>query len=297
MSLLTDKKLQELVTHGTPIVTGLPVPPATWVKDSPLWYGKDSPVQPASIDLHIGEIFLPGANKEEPGNESAPLETYVLERGQTAVVRMLEEVALPAELAGIGFPPSHVSEMGILMTNPGHIDPGFKGKLRLTIINMGSKSFELRKCDIILTVLIFQLNPPAHKDYLNRPDPTPHSHNIQPTLDRLSPDFLDINSRAKKIADDAVFKAQLWSGGIATVVTALVGIITIFLANSLEPKWKEPLDKIDQRVTGLEKMEFTQDVGKRLEKLESLVNGAGVQAKVPTNGVDSGHNASAPTKK
>src|ERR1044071_7570853 len=121
MKLLTDAELKQRIESSNRIIFGVPEP-----KD---WFSKDSPIQPSSVDLHIGEIFLPETKKDDPGYETTPLSEHSLEPGHTAVVTTQEEFVLPGNVAGIGFPPSHISFKGILMTNPGHIDAGYRGRL------------------------------------------------------------------------------------------------------------------------------------------------------------------------
>ncbi|HXH11371.1 MAG TPA: hypothetical protein VNP04_16615 [Alphaproteobacteria bacterium] len=53
------------------------------------------------------------------------------------MVLTLEEFNLPGSIAVVGFPPSHVSFQGILMTNPGHVDPGYVGRMRFTVMKKG----------------------------------------------------------------------------------------------------------------------------------------------------------------
>jgi deoxycytidine triphosphate deaminase len=107
--------------------------------------------------LHIGNIYLPGSIGSVNGSADKPVELFALEPGQTAIVSTVEELALTEEIAAIGFPPSKVSVQGLLMTNPGHIDPGYSGPLRFTVINMGKSSYVLRRNDAIVTVLFIQL--------------------------------------------------------------------------------------------------------------------------------------------
>jgi deoxycytidine triphosphate deaminase len=126
MRLLTDDELVVQVTGSRPIVVGV-YPQADW-------YSKDSPVQPSSIDLHIGSIYLPGVDSNAPGGVPRPKTEHILKPGRTAVVLTREEFKLPGHIAGIGFPPSHISFQGILMTNPGHVDPGYSGPMRFTVI-------------------------------------------------------------------------------------------------------------------------------------------------------------------
>src|SRR5438094_9876722 len=162
MKLLTDNDLAKEVTKKLPIIDNVPPAPGGD------WLASNSAVQPSSIDLHVGQIFLPETKEGDPGHENTPLDSYVLEAGHTAVVITRESFSLPNDIAGIGFPPDSVSSQGILMTNPGHIDPGYKGTLRFTLINMGRKRFSLRAGDSIVTVLLFESDSAAHKGYGDR---------------------------------------------------------------------------------------------------------------------------------
>jgi len=151
--LLKDDELVGYVSGTKPLITGVPQPAN--------WYGDDSPIQPSSIDLHIGDIFLPGVKKDDPGGVFRPKTEHILGPGRTAVVLTQEEFQLPGDIAGIGFPPSHVSFQGILMTNPGHVDPGYAGPMRFTVINMGSQDYILRRGDEIVTMLLIELSGSA----------------------------------------------------------------------------------------------------------------------------------------
>jgi hypothetical protein len=83
MKLLNDEILVSYVDRSDPLlVKGLTRPPD--------WFAKDSPIQPSSIDLHIGSIYLPGAKLSEKGSEITPLGAHTLLPGQTAVVVTLE---------------------------------------------------------------------------------------------------------------------------------------------------------------------------------------------------------------
>ena len=131
MSLLRDEEIIAALTAqppAVPYVEGvvLPVDP----------YSKDSPVQASSIDLRIGNIYLPGEKETDLGGAQNPKQDYSLKTGETAVITTLETLHLPGDIAAFGFPPSRVSFKGLLMTNPGHVDPGYEGVMRFTVINM-----------------------------------------------------------------------------------------------------------------------------------------------------------------
>src|SRR5271155_4044743 len=115
MPLLTDGQLRDELRANPNIIHGL---------DTADWSHLTSHIQPCSVDLHIGDIYLPGDSAPGlPGNLLARNE-LTLATGQTAVLVTRERLNMARNWAAYGFPPSHVSAGGLLMTNPGHIDPG-----------------------------------------------------------------------------------------------------------------------------------------------------------------------------
>ena len=92
---------EELVNLDPTIVTGL--------DRSGDLYSAKSKIQPASIDLTIGDIFLPEMKQNEEGSLQKPLKFHRLGSGHTAIVQTKEKLDLPSDLAAIGFPPTIVS--------------------------------------------------------------------------------------------------------------------------------------------------------------------------------------------
>src|SRR3989442_3559815 len=216
MSLLRDEEIIAALTAqppAVPYVEGvvLPVDP----------YSKDSPVQASSIDLRIGNIYLPGEKETDLGGAQNPKQDYSLKTGETAVITTLETLHLPGDIAAFGFPPSRVSFKGLLMTNPGHVDPGYEGVMRFTVINMAREAYSLRSGDRIVTLLLFELEKAVRSDWRKRnpggeaKGPSPIS---QATSNRLSKDFVDVERRAKKIAKA---KGVQWTLIVTAVVTLL----------------------------------------------------------------------------
>src|SRR5687768_7061533 len=119
------------------------------VRSSGNWNSADSPVQPCSLDLRIGRIYLPTARDSALGSCEKPLTAHTLGVGETVVVETMEVLHLPAHIGAFGFPPTSVSNVGVLVTNLGHIDPGFHGSIKFTLVNMGRKPYSLRRGDNI----------------------------------------------------------------------------------------------------------------------------------------------------
>jgi hypothetical protein len=97
------------------------------------------------------------------------------------------------------------------MTNPGHIDPGFSGRLRFTVINMSAELFPLRRGDAIVTLIIHLLDGTVAHDFSARRAAAglePLSDPSWDDVNRLALDFVDVESRSRKIASGEVQAAQ-----------------------------------------------------------------------------------------
>lgn len=264
MKLLKDDELLPLVSGTAPMIRDLPTPAD--------WYGADSPLQPASVDLRIGRIFLPGTLPPGAGSEAKPLFEYVMQSGQTAVVETFETLQLPDHIAAIGFPPSTVSFKGILMTNPGHVDPGFGGRLRFTLINMSRQAYILRAGDAVVTLLLIELSGVTqrrlgHTSVTNEAPP----YTIQDNLDRLAPDFVDVERRATLIAEHAVQQAELTIKRRQVWVPIAVALISSLLSLTymwLKPAWIAPMHKLEMEVNGLKARLEIRALEHRLEAME-----------------------------
>jgi deoxycytidine triphosphate deaminase len=263
MKLLTDTDLHQWMIHTSPIIKGVPKPPGG------NWFAPDSAVQPCSIDLHIGEIFLPETKKDEPGHQDSPIRKHILEAGHTAVVTTRESFSLPPDIAGIGFPPDSVSSQGILMTNPGHVDPGYKGSLRFTLINMGSGDYELREGDSIVTMLLFELSSPVQKDYASRRAGQSKHGGIQDTLNHLAADFVNVEKRAAKIATMEVGKAALWAAVMPAFVSGIIALITALAVSWFSPSWKEPIQDMKKDLALLQGKADANDLRSDIRSLQS----------------------------
>jgi dCTP deaminase len=232
--IVRDAELKTLIQRvPNPLLTDFEAP-----RD---WDADDSLVQPCSIDLHVGEIYEPGVKPGKSGSTGYPKVELVLETGHTAIVTTKESIHVPSDYGGFGFPLNSVSARGLLMTNPGHVDPGFSGKLQFTVINMGREPFCLRRKDPIVTLLIFKLSTAVDTDYAARHPGTPVPASIvkQDNLDRLARDFVDVTRRARSIA------IKTLAG--ATVAAAIVS----WIVNGVEKNYAG-IDVIQSRLTQVE---------------------------------------------
>ena len=275
MTLLKDDELLPLATGTNPIVSGLPMPPALsppaggGITPNP-WYGGESAIQASSIDLHIGKVLLPNVEDNVSGSVKNPKSEFVLELGHTGEIVTSEQVDLPEDIAAFGFPPSRLSSRGLLMTNPGHIDPGFSGRLRFTVMNIGKENIPLRKGDPIVTLLFFRLSGNAVAGYAQRKGLTgPISEPTQEDVNRLSLDFLDVTARTNEAAKRAIaaaeFRAKYGPPALSALATIIVALVVGFFG------YLKPLDEVQMELKQVRQvLELTHDLRSRLDKIDGI---------------------------
>lgn len=251
--LLKDDQIETLI-HNTagPLLTNYDEP-----KD---WRDRRSLIQPSSLDLHVGNILVPGAQFDHLGSNQRPRESHVLAPGETVVVITREWITMPPDLAAFGFPPTSISNRAVLMTNPGHVDPGYHGNLRFTLINMGREPYEIRSGDTVVTLLLVKLSGNATSDYAKRNPAVPNTLSLEEDVNRLANDFLDVTKRAKRIANRAILRASFWSVVIAAIVTVL--------AQLLQPGWKDEVNELKARVDVLSSERSAATLATRIQRIE-----------------------------
>ncbi len=269
--LLRDEDLRKLIPDTDAVEC--PADGSAWVvgrRYEGHYTGDKSAVQPSSLDLHVGEIYVPPddekeASEEEPTPKGLRL---LLEPGKTVIIRTQEKLCVPDDVAIIGFPPTSISTKGILMTNPGHVDPGYRGHMHLTLINMGRKSFLIEKGDDLVTLLVFKLDKPVTAGYEKRRS-GPGSDPVRTVLPSLNPDFMDITNRAKEIAKEEanervkeareeVTGTAVWIGVAATIVSVVILAFNFAILTSLADA-KAANAALEARVSELEDSSMTSN--------------------------------------
>ena len=257
--MLVDHEIATRQASAQPLATDVPADDYSTAK---------SKIQAAAVNLTIGDIYIPGREKDKPGGADTPLGEIALKQGHTAVIRTKEVLKLGSDLAGIAFPRASKSLKGLLMTNPGHIDPGYSGPLHLTVINMSREPHSLRRGDEIVRVLLIALRMRPEVSFDVRWPGTFATPITSELLDNLSVDFVDVENRAREIANGAVKKAKIWATGIPVVV-ALVSLAGVYFSSNLTVG--RDIQKVSERVTIIETKLSQQALSERLKKLEDEV--------------------------
>lgn len=233
----------------------------------------DTAIQGCAIDLHIGSVFRPGRKAGEPGSASTPhLLSVTLQEGETAVVRTRESFKLGKSHAALVFPASRVSIQGLLMTNPGHVDPGYHGPVHVTVINMGREPFALNPNDRVLRALVYKLD----NDVGSPKTAGTGSPISDELLGKLSPDFLSVAERTAKAAKreiDASVKRSQWLQYGFPALAALIGVIvtSTFTSCTTTARYDERIQSLEKAnaLDRLQKLELNYPTEKRLLELEA----------------------------
>ncbi len=77
----------------------------------------------------------------------------------------LEEITIPHNCSGTVFAKNSFSSNGFLILNPGHIDPGFQGRLTICAINLSTKTETIWIGRNIFTLIISELDSEVPKEY------------------------------------------------------------------------------------------------------------------------------------
>lgn len=135
--ILNDKELYDLcICKGDRLV--YPITPES--------------IQPASIDVRLGDTFL--KPKKRPTGQcnsfDRPIEydefegTYFIRPREFVLATTMEYVSLPNNLSAFVEGRSSIGRMGLFIQNAGWIDAGFKGNITLELFNASETPIELK---------------------------------------------------------------------------------------------------------------------------------------------------------
>jgi|HigsolmetaAR201D_1030396.scaffolds.fasta_scaffold17154_2 deoxycytidine triphosphate deaminase len=220
MTILTNEEIKKLVAGGKLISNAHP-----------------ACFQPCSYDLRIGSIFRDGQvidDKHARRNEQISLAP-----GEVITMTTLEELDLPPDIAATAHAINAQSSEGLLVLNPGHVDPGYRGPLTVMAINMRRVPFVVSREDKIFTVVFQRLSGPANPAYVNRSETRADKERdlnkkvVEKAVTSLA-DLISINAPFTRPEDVDKRIRQHWStiatmilGGIAAGAALLAAIATI----------------------------------------------------------------------
>ncbi|MEP5151989.1 hypothetical protein [Planktotalea sp.] len=269
--LLGDKEIREAIECGLLEVSGLDPHNVDLESANCL-------IQPSSLDLTVGQIFDPPEdihNLEEIERWPQALMGLRLLPGHSAIVETQQTLKFSNQISAFGFPPAHLARKALLMTNPGHVDPGYKGKLTFTVINLGRETIYLDRNDIIVTLLLFRFEGAsvAH-GYADRRVGEPRKtekdrrKSRSKLLNTLSPDFGNFTRRMTIAAERAVAttlaKEEMKKYWVSIATVALAAIVSAGIAGFKDTQAMDKLYAFNKESSAVE-----HELLNRLTKLEA----------------------------
>jgi dUTP pyrophosphatase len=118
-------------------------------------------LDPLTTDLQV-RLLHPAAgpprraHEHDAGYDLACVEDFTLWPGRRRVIGTGVAIALPPSVAGVVTPRSGLAARhGITIVNaPGLVDPGYRGELRVTLLNTGDTPYAARAGDRIAQLLL-----------------------------------------------------------------------------------------------------------------------------------------------
>ncbi|MDX9854573.1 MAG: hypothetical protein RBS81_12390 [Tenuifilaceae bacterium] len=193
-------------------------------------------IKGCSYDLRIGTIFIQKKDEKDKIISIARNNDRIIEIFPSEIVTMLtlEPVTLPNDICGTVFPINSLSSKGLLILNPGHIDPGYSGPISICAINLSNEIIRLSLKNEIFTIIFDKLeestdsytrnNSAARIDYEN--------DFYRKRASKLSPsifDLITINEYIPHLREQimSVIKEKT-NNFLKIFFYILVGIATIF---------------------------------------------------------------------
>ncbi len=129
--------------------------------------------EPSSIDLHLDFVIDYKESGEEAGVvRTGQDSTIALAPGRIVTLVSKETVNMPDKLGAIIFLPNKIAQEGILAFNAVHVDPGFRGRLNLRVLNLSGQDYCIEPGMPFATLLIFKLTKRTDKPFdRNKKDP------------------------------------------------------------------------------------------------------------------------------
>lgn len=130
---------------------------------------RDEHVQPASIDLRLGDQFILWVehfNGTTDQVRTTVTDSMAIDPGQFILGTTMETVTIPPHLVGQINGRSSWARKGLIVhTTAGFIDPGFTGQITLELANVGHETLWLPVGERICQIVLTQLTSPAEHPY------------------------------------------------------------------------------------------------------------------------------------
>ena len=122
-------------------------------------------LEPASYDLRIGKDAATVSASDDPMINLEQARFLMIAPYAPAILYAMEHLTLPLDLVGRFGLKSSLSRRGIYASVGPQVDPGFDGKLSVTLFNLTPAPVALNYGDTFLSVEFHKLDEPATRGY------------------------------------------------------------------------------------------------------------------------------------
>lgn len=200
----------------------------------------ENSIQGASYDLRVGTIFY---SKTLTGRDcicEAPPSIRLMP-GELVSIFTMEDLDLPLNICGAAFGLNSKTSKGLLVMNSGHVDPGFRGPLTVTAINMTKLPLTLRVGDPILTVIFERLSRDARHYEKNTPRDLREKHFADYIANQSARNIVDLvafspdeqfvtHEQMNEKAGFALSNTIAWIGLLLAAIFGIVSLVVSILS-------------------------------------------------------------------
>jgi len=129
-------------------------------------------VEPASIDLRLGDTFLtPKAStgicsmSEQPEYDEVTAGEFIVPTRGFVLATTLEAVRLPDNITAFVEGRSSVGRLGLFIQNAGWVDPGFEGAITLELYNANAAPMRIEAGRRICQLVLAWADQPVERPY------------------------------------------------------------------------------------------------------------------------------------
>lgn len=132
-------------------------------------------IQPASIDLHLGNEFTLVAKSKEPVDifdsddcNTFRAKSFTIHPKSFILATTKEEVYIPPSMTAFIEGRSSIGRKGLFIHNAGYVDPGFQGQITLELFNCSNRPIIIHEGMSICQMVVSYLDTPCAKPYSGR---------------------------------------------------------------------------------------------------------------------------------
>lgn len=199
-------------------------------------------IQACSYDMRIGTVFKDGQVVNASHTDAH--KQFIVQPGEIISLFTEEELDLPADIEATAFAMNEQSSRGLLVLNPGHVDPGFKGPLTVMALNLRRVPLAIGRGAPIFTVIFERLpisstSPYASNVSRDEREREYNEKNVEQAPKSLT-ELVVVGRNApfptrQEVREMIQNHWMSWLTLIFTFIAALTGVLAVVLAIILKP--------------------------------------------------------------